>query len=200
MPSPKKLTIAAIKTKPSKKKAPFIPMFEGPIEGWVVNGMRSNYFRVERSMTKDDYLQQAYLVFLRVSSRYEVTEPQHLMALFKQAWTNELNDLANKDTRLRAFVAPPTRRDADGEEIEDWSGAGDCEHDGTLAIMLRQAPRDVQQVLSFFLSAPQAVVDQALASHRYKAQGSQRVARLLGLDPSVDVLKKVEQYFSPAHS
>lgn len=187
----------------AKKPAPFVPSFEGPIEGWVVNGMKVNFFRVERTMTREDYLQEAYLVFLRVASRYEVEEPRHLMALYKTAWTNHLNDLATEDTRQRMFAPIPYKRGEDGEEGEMLEPMGEADCDGTLAIMLRQAPADVQAVLNLFLKAPQELVDAALSSwhgrdRRYACGGSKQINRLLGLDPKVDVLQRVEEYFAPA--
>lgn len=185
--------------------AAFVPCFEGPIEGWVVNGMRANYFRVSRTLSREEYLQEAYEVFLRISSRYEVDEPQHLMCLFKTSWNNRLNDLATADTRHRMFVSMPMHRDEDGEEVESVDFMGESDNEGTLAIMLRQAPADVALVLNLFLSAPQELVETALASwrgkdRRFAAGGSARICKLLGLDPSIDVMQKVEDYFSPVHS
>jgi hypothetical protein len=178
--------------------------FAGAVQGYVINGMKANYFRVSRTLSREDYMQEAYLVFLRVVRKYEgtVTEPKHMMALFKQAWANELNDLATRDTQQRMFVQAPLSRDDGGEDVEAFEPAGDCDNDGALATMLRQAPREVSMVLNLFLSAPQEVLDVALASWRGKDRrcrtgGSQRICHLLGIDPSVDVMQRVEDYFAP---
>lgn len=176
--------------------------FAGPIEGWVVNGMKANYFRVERTLSREEYLQEAYLVYLRVLRKYEgtVTEPKHFMSLFKRAWTNELNDLATKDTHHRQMVAMPTMRSDDGDEAE-VDVLGDLDNDGMLATMIRQAPSEVVMVLNLFLNAPQELLELALQSwrgkdRRYNHGGSERICRLLGLDPSHDVMATVEEYFS----
>lgn len=180
----------------------YSPEFSGPIEGYVVNGMKANYFRVERSMSREEYLQEAYLVFLRVKNKYEgkVEEPKHFMALFKRAWANELNDLATKDTQQRIFVQMPTLRGDDGEEARDVEYVGETDNDGMLATLLRQAPREIAMVLNLFLAAPQEVLDLALQSWRGKdrrcaAGGSERICKLLGLDPRDDVMQRVEEYF-----
>lgn len=182
----------------------YSPEFTGPIEGYVVNGMKANYFRVERSLTREEYLQEAYLVFLRVKAKYEgkVEEPKHFMALFKRAWANELNDLATRDTHNRIFVAMPTRRGDDGDEAMEVEPVGELDNDGLLATMIRQAPQEVALVLRLFLSAPQEVLELALQSWRGTGRrrrangGSERICKLLGLDPSMDVMQRVEDYFS----
>ena len=181
----------------------FKPEFKGPIEGYVVNGMRANFFRIERTHTREEYMQEAYLVFLRVKSKYEgkVEEPKHFMSLFKRAWANELNDLANKATQERMFVAMPTTYDEDGQRGNEIEPVGDLDNDGALATLIRQAPKEVAQVLNLFLVAPQEVLDLALQSWREKDRRcsngrSAQICRLLGMDPRVDVMGRVEEYFS----
>lgn len=181
----------------------YSPEFSGPIEGYVVNGMKANYFRVERTLSREEYMSEAYLVFLRVKSKYgdKVEGAPHFMALFKRAWANELNDLANKDTQHRKLVAMPTTRGDDGEEGHEVELVGELDNEGALAIMIRQAPREVAMVLRLFLSAPQEVLELALQSwrgkdRRYANGGSERICRLLGLDPNLDVMQRVEDYFS----
>lgn len=182
----------------------FSPEWKGPIEGYVVNSMRQHYFRVEATMERDDYVQEAYLVFLRVKRTYagKVTEPQHFMALFKRAWSNKLNDLSNSDTRHReTFVSDHAERDGGNDRDFSQEHAGETDNEGTLAILIRQAPRDVSMVLNLFLSAPQEILEVALESwrgrdKRCKAGGSERICKLLGLDPSNDVMQRVEDYFA----
>lgn len=179
---------------------PYSPNFEGPIEGWVVNGMRANYFRVENTHSREEYLQEAYLVFLRVKGKYEgkVTEPKHFMSLFKRAWTNELNDLATKATHVRRFVQMPMLRSDDGDEAE-YEPVGELDNEGFLAVLVRQAPREVSMVLNLFANAPQELLELALSSwrgkdRRYSHGGSEPICRLLGLDPNLDVMQRVEDY------
>lgn len=180
----------------------FKPTFEGPIEGYVVNSMRTNYFRVEATMTREDYMQEAHLVFLQVRKHYQgkVSEPKHFMALFKRAWSNRLADLSTIDTRERELFCAD-HSSYDGEPERQYEAAGDLDNDGQLVTLIRQAPREVALVLNLFLSAPQEMLELALQSwrgrdKRCKAGGSERICRLLGLDPSHDVMQQVEEYLT----
>jgi len=175
--------------------------FKGPIEGYVVNSLKVNRWRIEASMTQDDAMQEAYFVFLRCSRKYPDVEAKHFMALFKMAWHNELNDLANQDTKLRAMVPfQRTTARANGGEESEYDPIGETDNEGALAVLIRQAPREVQAVLNLFLSAPQEILDLALAgwngrNNRTKTGGSERICKLLGLQPDLDVLSLVEDYF-----
>jgi len=172
----------------------FVPEWDGPIAGYVVNFLTAQHWKIARTVPKDDALQEAYCVFLRCKRKYTtVTEPQHFMALFKTAWYNHFTDLANNDTAERVVHQEP-------ETPIEQVGATD--NDGALAIMLRQAPREVSMVLSLFLNAPQELLDIALASwkaggdRRSKSGGSKQVNRLLGLPEDQDTMKQVIDYFS----
>jgi len=174
------------------------PVFVGPIEGYVVNQLKEHYWKVERTLSREEVLQEAHECFLRCCRRFPKSKayntPQAFMALFKQAWFNQFTDLANYDTKHRACVSVESR------EIKLEEPAGSLENDGVLAIMLAEAPREVSMVLSLFLNAPQELLDMAFHSWRargYNAAGSSRhINKLLGLDPSCDPVKLVEDYFS----
>ena len=181
----------------------YSPEFKGPIEGYVVNFMRKNYFKVQRTLERADVLQEAYVVFLRVKAKYpDVEGAPHFMALFKTSWYHRYTDLANADTAQRFMVQHHVYQQEDGGEL----GAdclGETNNDGELAVMLRQAPNEVTQVLNLFLSAPQELLDLALGSwkgrdRRCQAGGSKRICSLLGISPAYDVMKVVEDYFRPS--
>lgn len=172
--------------------------FAGPVEGWTVNFCKVNFWRVESSMTMDDVMQEAYIVFMRVAKAYpDLETPQHFMALYKRAWVNEFTNLAHQDTKLRAMTPEMTETSEGGVEP-----TGELYNDGHLAIMLRQAPREVLMVLNLFLNAPTEIVEVALSSwkgrdRRCKAGGSSRICQMLGLPTDLDVMKMVEDYFQP---
>lgn len=179
----------------------YSPEFIGPIQGYVVNHMRKNFWRVERTQSREDVMQEASVVFLRCKQKYQDLEtPQHFMALFKRAWSNHFTDMSNADTQSRVLVPQQVQRSDDGSEtIADI--VGDLDNDGALAIRLRQAPPEVILVLNLFLSAPQEILDLALGSwkgrdQRCKTGGSKRICKMLGLPPELDVIKVVEEYFT----
>jgi hypothetical protein len=168
------------------------------IEGYVVNFLAKNYWRVQRTLEREDCMQVAYVVFLRVRNRYPDVEPKHFTALFKTALSNEFNDLANKDTDERVLVSENQTRNDDGEEFQ-MEHVGSLDNDGALATMIRQAPQEVLMVLNLFLNAPTELLELAGTAWRRNghndAMGRMHVARMLGLPANVDPLEKVAEYF-----
>ncbi|UNA00825.1 hypothetical protein ZHS_69 [Edwardsiella phage vB_EpM_ZHS] len=177
------------------------PVFKGPIEGFVVNSLKTNFWRIEASCTMDDAMQEARCAFLRVAHKYPGVEAPQFMALFKMAWHNKLTDLANDDTKLRAMVPLLARSEQESYD-SDYAVelVGDLDNDGALGVAIRQAPREVQAVVNLFLQAPQEILDLALrgwsAKGRRKTDGSKRICRLLGLDEGMDVMQLVEDHFT----
>lgn len=180
--------------------ANYTPIFPGPIQGWFVNYSRANYWKVKRTLPWEDLEQEAYVVFLRCKRKYpELDTPQHFMSLFQRAWINHFTDLANRDTQDRVVVSQ-IGESSDGSEIS-FESVGEVDNDGMLAIMIKEAPREISMVLNLFLNAPTELAEVALASWRGKdkrctAGGSKRICQLLGLPLDYDVMGKVEEYFT----
>lgn len=174
----------------------FEPQFKGPIEGYVRNHLAQNYWRVESSMTRDEVMQEAHCVFLRLAKRYEgkVTEPRHFMSLFTRSWGNHFVDLSKVDSKHRQGREPLP--------VEDVaSGAvGALDNDGYLQVLVKQAPPNVRAVLSLFLTAPPHVLAQAVEAWsspgRPASLGNEHVARLLGMPAGSKPLDDVYRYFS----
>ena len=175
----------------------FVAEWGGPIEGYVVNYLTREHWKIARTCPREDAMQEAYCVFLRCKRKYpDVTEAKHFMALFKRAWFNHFTDLANADTERRVEGPMPTG--ADGQEFEQ---AGETDNDGSLAVAINQSPREVQMVLSLFLNAPQELIEMALGSwkgadRRFHDGGSEKINKLLGLPKGLDSVKLVVDYFS----
>lgn len=177
------------------------PEFKGPIEGWVVNQLSRGslaYWRVERTMARDEVLQEAYECFLRCCKRFPKSPaydtPQAFMALFKRAWSNQFSDLASYDTEDRLCFS------VDARETPMAEAVGDLENSGFLSVMIREAPREVRMVLSVFLDAPKELLESACLAWRrgghQSAGGSRHLNKLLGFDESCDPVKLVEDYFT----
>ena len=183
------------------------PCFEGPIEGWFVNYSRAHYWRVQRTMPWDDLAQEAYICFLRVAKRYpDIETPQHFMALFKTAWIRKFTDFANADTHDRCVISinqSSKSQDGSDDYESQIDPVGEVDGDGDLAIMLRQAPREVIMVMNLFLNAPTEIAEVALSGWRGKdkrcrAGGSKQICKLLGLPLDLDVMQMVDDYFKPS--
>jgi len=178
---------------------PYSPEFKGPIEGYVVNHLHRNHWRVVRTHDWEDAMQEAYAVFLRCSARYEVEGPAHFMALFKTAWANEFNDLSTSSTASRADSLDASVQDDDAPGSIDYL-VGELDNDGHLGVLIRQAPAEVVMVLNLFLSAPQELLDLALSTWRkngrYRADGDKAVAKMLGLPKESKPMTATFEYFT----
>jgi DNA-directed RNA polymerase specialized sigma24 family protein len=179
----------------------YLPEFKGPVEGYVVNFLHKNLWRVSRTHDFDDAMHEAYLVFLRTASKYpDLDTPQHFMALFKTSWMNEFHDLSTKATEARRLVTEALfgGEDSDGEEYRR-DVIGDLDNDGSLAVMVRQAPKEVLLVLNLFLNAPQELLELAMTTWRkngkYRADGDKAVAKMLGLPPDSTPVSDTQKYF-----
>ena len=175
----------------------YVPEFKGPIEGYVVNSLKTNYWRIAETHTREDAMQEAWVVFMRCCARYPIIDtPQNFMSLFKRAWINQLNDLANATTRHRALI--PEAEDESGNKIHE--PVGETENAGYLTVLVHQAPREVLMVLNLFLNAPTELLE--LAAKAWSAGGHRNVdgnamlARLLGTDPKADLIGKVRDHFN----
>lgn len=172
------------------------PEFKGLVEGYVVNQLDGNYWRVQASMSRLEVLQEAYLVYHRIGQRYPDVEPRHFMSLFKTAWSRRFVDMAQKDTQLRRQVSSTPATDQRQDRADT---VGELENDGYLAVLLRQAPAEVGLVMNLLLNAPSEIVQVALdnwqsGSRKKQAQGNQQVARWLGLPASAKPLDAVADY------
>lgn len=183
--------MSASKTpKPPRKHRSYIPIFKGIIEGWTMNYLAANYWRVEQSMERRDCLQEAWLVFAKIAERYPDVEAPHFFALYRTAWTRRFDDLSTRDSRVRSHEIVRGRyADADREMTIGPEHIGELSNAGELLVALRQAPREVRMVLELVLRAPQEVVEMALAGR------GERLCGLLGIAPGRDVLAEVRAYF-----
>lgn len=177
----------------------YVPEWKGPIEGYVVNSLSKQTWRVSSTHDRDDLRQEAYLVFLRCTARYPIIDtPQHFMSLFKTAWSRHMHDLAKKE-RVNHLMVPEAQLDREDETEWTRDHVGDLDNEGRLAVLIRQAPREVLLVLNLLLSAPQELLDLATASWDRRGRGAgdpeELVSRLLGLDPESRPLSAVREHF-----
>ena len=173
------------------------PEWSGEYEGWTVNFLKANYWRVASTMEREDALQEARLLFYRLRCKYKVEEPAHFMALFKTSFVRRFHDLSNDNSRHFAHQPSQTT-----DEAYQRDPIGSTDTDGYLLTLLRQAPREVSMVLSLFLNAPQELLDHALGAWapsrdgRRTDGGSGPVNRLLGFPDDFDSLAAVQDYLT----
>lgn len=177
----------------------YVPEFKGPVEGYLVNQLSRNLWKLRPLYEHDDAMQEGYLVFMRVAARYPMlNDPPQFMALFKQAWSNHMIDLAKKATAARCMVS---ENQFDDEANEAWSRdhVGDLDTNGFVSILIQQAPGEVRLVLNLFLNAPHDLLEMAGAawskSRKHDPSGNRFINRLLGLPDDHDSIGKVRRYF-----
>lgn len=172
------------------------PEFTGPLEGWATNHAKANFWRVKAIMEWDDLLQDAYYIFLKCRERYTgLHEAKHFMSLYQRAYRNHVTDLSWKASEQKAEV--PVKIMESGINAET---IGETDNEGYLAILLRQAPREVTMVLNLVLNAPQELIDAAFTGWRGSDKrmtngGTGRVNAALGLDPEINVMQMVNDHF-----
>lgn len=173
----------------------YTPTWPGPIEGYATNQVHRNLWRVAATHDRDDLMQEARIVFLRCERRYPaLDEARHFMALYKTALQRRIHELSNASSRVAH--APP-----DWEEGRDArEPIGDTDNLGALNVLVRQAPREVRLVLSFFLEAPDGLVEQAERAWALHNRGRQELNamlnRLLGPAVGPDPVGAVREHFS----
>lgn len=184
-------------------KRKYLPRFEGAIEGYVMNYLRQHQWKVAASMEHDDSMQEARLVFLRLASKYGVMDtPQHFMALFKTAWHRRFLDLARGDSNSRSVFVGGFSLGTDTDEPHSLLDMiiGEEDNAGYLNTLLREAPRDVITILSFFVTAPPTLIQAAgeawTGKGHKRRDGNQMLCQLLGFTKGTDVLGIVTTYFN----
>lgn len=176
----------------------YTPQWKGFIEGFVVNFLNKNCWRVAPHMEYQDCMQEAQYTFLRLKNKYgNLDRPQHFMALFRTTWTHEFDDLATLAAKYRLEISESQMEDDYDSVVTTLHG--DSDNDGVLAIMIEQAPSEVKLVLQLFITAPVEVLDMFSAAWKkrgkHKEYGNNHLNEILGLEPKTDIVGLVHNYF-----
>lgn len=184
---------------PSNPIAYYRPRWKGEVEGYLVNFVSRNIWKVARTLEPEDVMQEGYLVFAKVRDRYcgpgsdrPISQGAHFMALFKTSWQRRFTDLANKDTSDR--VNQYYGHDDSERRSSDANLPGELENDGYLATLLRQAPDEVRIVLTMFLDTPQELLALALSHWRPGHRADPTINRLLGRAEDDELMGRVSDY------
>ncbi len=150
------------------------PCWEGPTKAWVQGFINRNIWRCDRIHDADDLLQDAYLTYLRVVSKYPKVRGQaHFMSLFRRALHNEMHDRARYMKRKREL-----NEDTSVDACELPGRIGEVSNNGYLAMLLEQAPDPVREALVCIAQNPPSLY-QATGYHENL---NMRLRRVLGYD------------------
>ena len=171
--------------------------FTGPVEGWVHNHLRTNFWKVSRSMEFDDALQEARLLYAAVMLKYPDVEDKHFMALFKTSWQRKIVDLAKVDSKVKACTPFSAMCSGEGTDYT-FETVGATDNDGALVVMLRNMPADVRAVISVMLHAPSELVEALMGgtgSKRERDRANRRLCSMVGCAPDRDLVGEVKSHF-----
>jgi len=132
----------------------FVPSWDGPLEGWCVNYINKNVWRVIPEHDKDDLYQDAFLFFLVCKERYpQVSEPPHFMALMKTCLRNHINELATRRTQRSEVKNFSAVLDDDVERttgLIEQLGVEDDADGVDFKMMCGSAPKPFKRILIAF--------------------------------------------------
>ena len=78
----------------------FIPKWEGFVSSYSKSMVLKEYWRFKNSCyAVDDLMQEAYIVFLKCTQRYTISNTQHLLGIYKVMLHNFLFDLNRKTNK-----------------------------------------------------------------------------------------------------
>lgn len=175
--------------------------FQGHVEGYVVNFLRKEFWRISRRMEYEDAMQESRLIHTKLARIYPDAEPAHFMSLYKTAWSNHFNDLSKSDTKNRFIVLDSDCQDDKESDSANYltSRVGDLDNNGMLSILISQAPEEVVAVLSIFINAPSELLAAFSSAWRAKGKrkedGNSMLCAALGYPKGTDLIGKVERYF-----
>lgn len=180
--------------------------WRGEFEGYATNFLSKNFWRVARTMEREDAMQEAVLVFLRCKSRYEhsVENGAHFMALFKRMLWEHWIGLSNTDTKVRVEISA-SRQDSEGEDLPDFDlRAGELDVPVQVLEAIRRMPADVRAAVTFLIQGPEPYASKVLENiHKggpiCLARAEADLHRFVGIPAGVPILKKIREHFSPTH-
>lgn len=180
------------------------PKFQGAVEGYVVNWIKKNHWKVNQQLPEfEDVKQEAYFIFLTVEQKYPLIDNDAwFMDMFKKTFGCRMIDCSRKQIRHKKHFTETDVLLSDGEESLSLTDmmVGDLETEALSERLVEQADGEVQEVLRTVMNMPTevfAMVENAWVSRgKRKVMGNQMLCALLGKDPSkTNLVKKIEDHF-----
>lgn len=168
------------------------PRWEPEIRNWSLAYIRKNKWRYEHINDVADLIQDAYVVFLKVSDSYpRCVEPSHFMALYKTSLRNMLFDKSREyERKLNLIDEYKCLDDTSDVPAPQMHGFGE------LSAMISNGPPEIKMFMSFIQNDDNLVKlrePQRTKRGEPRLNFDQRVARLLGIGkfPFKDTLKQL---------
>jgi hypothetical protein len=157
------------------------PTWQGPVQQWSAKFIKNNKWRCDRIYDFEDLMQEAHLIFLRISDKYpRIIDPRHFMGLYKVALSNWFNDRASYMQRHGQAV------DLGIDPMELCMGHIEEGHAGLLSILLEEAPQELRLALALLAENPEALrTETPTAGQRENL--NMKLRRILGLSAAFDL-------------
>lgn len=167
------------------------------VKPYVLNHLKTNYWKVSAIMSFDDAVGEAQLQFWRTIYRLQtngdtIENEKHLMSLFKTSWTRHFITLANKNTKSIQFV---------DLQLEDYDLAsqtlvGDLDNNGYLYSLLSTASFEFKQVIGLMLKLPNETLQTIhdAINKGYVDKANHIVCAMLHKDPQSQLLQRTINY------
>lgn len=183
-----------VRLKTAPRKFNFRPQFKGSIEGFLVNQITKQHWRVAKVMSKEDLYQDGVLYFIMLRARYTgiVDNPAWFMSLYSRAFRNHIHDIARVQEKLNLSEPLP-------EDLSSFHFTSDV--DGTeedTAHSFDNAPQEVLEVVALFLNAPSELW--LVLSKAWNARGNRKkksqtlIAQALGKGEDFDARQLVHDF------
>ncbi len=160
---------------------PWSPSWQGPVQQWSAKFIKANKWRCDRIYDFEDLMQEAHLIFLRISDKYpRIIEPRHFMGLYKVALSNWFHDRASYMKRHGQAV------DLGIDPMELCLGqTGELRHAGLLGLLLDEAPQELRLALALLAENPEALRSEITKGQRENL--NMKLRRILGLSETFDL-------------
>jgi len=186
--------------------------FKGPIEGFVINYLKRNYWRVSALWTYEDAFSEAQVLFYDLYNRYvthgKVDNIKWFMTLYKKSFINLIHSQSVKDSTYRETIIPINTfvtSDSELAELESrlFGIEPSSEKSVTLKLLIEQAPNEIKTLVSVIAKAPAELLDSLTSTWKKRGKkipfGNEMLCALIGVDPKkVNIIKLMKNYFQTA--
>ena len=151
--------------------------------------------------TEEDFIQEAFFIYKKCLARYgTVLAPNgKLSPLFRVSINNFVTDLSHDSTKGNSFLD-------NGRDVSDLFGEElfDKTDNGYLNILIREAPKEVLEVVNLFFNTPAELLDEVRgflgAKHSKGFKSNKFLCKMLGYNRAkVNLVELTKNYFSNAN-
>lgn len=169
--------------------------FKGPIEGFVINYLKKNEWRLKGVVLKEDVLKDAYQIYSECLDRYgeKVDTPQWFFSLFKRCFINYFHSVSSYATFLYNMES---LEDITSEDVDLQSYIGVDNNLGELMIKISRAPIEVRQVIDLVIGENKIFESTWKKQGKKKVDGNEYICKALGYNhKKIDLIAMVYDYF-----